>query len=74
MKDSNNEDLEFTVDDLFNTELSTKDYGFIMTAEGDLKAVFMPSDAHEILPELIQEVFKLFGIEDPVGVQVHTVH
>lgn len=74
MKDKSEKDLEFTVDDLFNTELSTKDYGFIMTQDGDLKAVFVPRDMESHVPEVIQKVFHLFGIEDPVCVQVHTVH
>lgn len=74
MKDKSEKDLEFTTDDLFNNELSTQDYGFIMTADGDLKAVFMPRDFEFQVPEVIQKVFNLFGIEDPVSVQVHTVH
>jgi hypothetical protein len=67
-------DLEVTVDDIFDSELSTADYGFIMNGAGELKAVFMPRDGGFDVPEVIQKVFNLFGIKDPEGVQVHTVH
>lgn len=70
-----NTDLEVaTVDDIFDSELSTADYGFIMTGDGELKAVFMPREGGFHVPELILKVFNLYGIKDPTDVQIHTVH
>ena len=59
--------------DLYDDEITDEDYGFILGPDGELKSVFMPLDYFEI-PEKVREVFRLFGIDDPESVQVHTVH
>ena len=74
MKNKSKADREVTADDRFDNELSSADYGFIMDTDGNLKVVFMPSDMYEKIPDVIQKVFQLFGIDDPGGVQVHTIH
>lgn len=74
MKNKSKADRDVSKDELFNDELSSSDYGFIMTNDGDLKAVFVPYDAVEEIPDVIQKVFHLFGIERPLEVKVHTIH
>jgi hypothetical protein len=59
--------------DIYDTEITSKDYGFIVGPDGNLKSVFMPTDYFDI-PENVREVFKLFGINEPEQVMVHSIH
>lgn len=76
MKNKRKADREVTINDVFDTELTPTDYGFIMTGDGTLKAVFVPRDMDEYagIPESVQQVFVLFGIKEPESVTVHSIH
>lgn len=49
--------------DLYDTEIADDDYGFIFSADGELKSVFLPDQFGEV-PEKIQKILELFGIND----------
>lgn len=67
VKDSKLEQTEF-----FN-EFTTEDYAFIIDDAGELKSVLMPADGRD-LPQAVKKVFRVFGIKNPLDVQIHTVH
>lgn len=56
------EDLEEeTVEDKLDAAMEFEDFGFIITATGDIKAVFMP-DTYDSLPDNVQKIFTMFGV------------
>lgn len=72
MQEKNNE--QKSCDEEFQEEITSKDYGFIVSDEGELKAVFMPTDNAMFIPASVKRVFKIFGIKNPDTIDVHTVH
>lgn len=64
---------EKTNNEEFQEEMTSKDYGFIVSDEGELKAVFVPRSSIYV-PQEVRKVFKIFGIKSPETVDVHTVH
>lgn len=56
---------EYTIDDVFNEEITEEDYGFIVGPDGQLKAVFLPETAPFKTHKTIQRICKIFGIADP---------
>jgi hypothetical protein len=61
-------------DEQVESEIEDSDFGFIITEEGELKAVFMPLNNDYTIPDNVREVFKLFGIKSPESVEAHTIH
>lgn len=55
---------EVTVDDMYETEISEEDYGFILGPNGELKSVFMPEVVPFKSPKNVQKILKLFGVHD----------
>jgi len=55
---------EVTVDDMYETEISEEDYGFILGPNGELKSVFMPEVIPFKQPKNIQRILKIFGVHD----------
>jgi hypothetical protein len=55
---------EVTVDDMYETEISDDDYGFILGPNGELKSVFMPEVVPFKQPKNIQKILKIFGVHD----------
>jgi hypothetical protein len=51
-------------DDMYDTEIADDDYGFIFDSNGDIKSVFLPDHIPSQLPEKIQKLLELFGIND----------
>lgn len=58
------ENLDQDHDEFYDDEISDDDYGFIFDADGNLKSVFFPDEADFGVPETIQKVLDIFGIED----------
>ncbi len=68
------QEQEFTVDDVFNEEITEDDYGFIVGPDGKLKAVFLPDNAPFKTHRTIQRICKIFGITDPAQLENATLH
>jgi hypothetical protein len=67
------DEVEF--DDVYETEISDEDYGFVLGPDGELKAVFLPEDLPFSPPEKIAKILELFGISDLEQVeQATTLH
>lgn len=62
-KSAQTQDLE--LDDIYDTEISDEDYGFIFGPDGELKSVFLPESLPFKTPENIQKILEIFGITDP---------
>jgi len=45
-------------------ELDSQDYGFIISADGELKHLFTPDDFYLDPPPLVKKILKLLGIKD----------
>lgn len=56
-----------------DSEISDEDYGIIIHPNGDIKALFMPSDYFEI-PETVLKILKVLGVTNPDDMTSHTVH
>jgi len=63
-------DLELEEDDDFDPT----DYGFIISADGELKSIMYPEDLLGDPPEEIQLILKLFGISGIDATEGHTIH
>jgi len=63
-------ELELEEDD----EHDPSDYGFIISADGELKSVMYPEDLMEEPPEEIQLILKLFGISSIDTTEGRTLH
>jgi len=55
-------------------EYDPTDYGFIISADGELKSVMYPEDLMEEPPEEIQLILKLFGIANIDTTEGRTLH
>jgi hypothetical protein len=63
-------DLELEEDDDFDPT----DYGFIISADGELKSIMYPENLMGEPPEEIQLILKLFGISDIETAETRTLH
>lgn len=69
------EHQEVDFDDVYEQEIEDDDFGFIVDANGDLKSVFLPDNMSvSDLPESVQKIFELFGIDDPDRLDNTTIH
>mgnify|MGYP003705123539 CR=1 FL=1 len=57
-------DLRIYCEDIYETEISDEDYGFIFGPDGELKSVFLPENIPFQTPENIAKILELFGISD----------
>lgn len=55
---------EINYDDVYDTEISNEDYGFILGPDGELKSVFLPESLPFKAPKNIAKILKIFGIND----------
>ena len=55
---------ETAVDSLDELGLDDGDYGFIISADGELKHLFTPEDFALYPPKTVQKILKIFGIKD----------
>ena len=50
--------------DVYDTDISEEDYGFILGPDGELKSVFLPEHIPFKTPKNIAKILKVFGIPD----------
>lgn len=55
---------EYEVQDVYDSEISDDDYGFIFGPDGELKSVFLPDNVPFKTPKNIAKILKMFGITD----------
>lgn len=68
------QEQELGIDELYDTEISDEDYGFILGPNGELKSVFLPDSLPFKTPKNIAKIFKMFGITDPEQLDNTTLH
>ena len=68
------QDQELGMGDVYDTEISDEDYGFIVGPDGELKSVFLPDNLPFKQPKNIQKIFKIFGIRDAEQLDNDTLH
>jgi hypothetical protein len=54
-------------------DLTDDDYGFIIRADGQIKALFMPTEYFDI-PQTVLDILKTLGVGHPNDIMSHTVH
>ena len=59
------QDQELEMGDIYDTEISDEDYGFILGPDGELKSVFLPESMPFELPEKLAKIFEILGYSDP---------
>lgn len=57
------EELEEVVDDSL-LEIDHGDYGFVISADGELKHMFTPDEFYLDPPPVVRKILKLLGIKD----------
>jgi hypothetical protein len=55
---------ETAADSLDELGLDDGDYGFIISADGELKHLFTPEEFALYPPKTVQRILKIFGIKD----------
>ena len=68
------QDQEIDVGDIYDTEISDEDYGFVLGPDGELKSVFLPDNIPFKQPKNVQKIFKMFGIRDAEQLDNDTLH
>jgi hypothetical protein len=71
---NNNTTSAVEVEDLEDDEYDPSDYGFIISADGELKSIMYPEDLMGEPPEEIQLIMKLFGVGDLETSETRTLH
>jgi hypothetical protein len=61
-------------DDVYDTEISDEDYGFILGPDGELKSIFLPENMPFKPPKNIARILKMFGINDADQLDNNTLH
>jgi hypothetical protein len=65
---------EIEHDELYDTDISSEDYGFILGPDGELKSIFLPDSLPFKTPKNIAKILKMFGITDPEQFNNDTLH
>ena len=67
--DNKDNTIQGTFEDLYETEVSSTDYVFVVSGDGALKSVFCPdlADINSEVPMTINDILKVFGIKDIGG-------
>lgn len=55
-------------------EYDERDFGFIISPEGDLKSIMFPENLMEDPPKEIKKILKIFGIKDLHDIAPKTLH
>jgi hypothetical protein len=56
---------EVDISEVFDTEITDEDYGFVVGPDGELKSIFIPEHLPFKTNKKLQKLFKIFGITDP---------
>jgi hypothetical protein len=62
------------LEDLDDDEYDPTDYGFIISADGELKSVMYPEELMGEPPEEIKLIMQIFGISDIETIDSRTLH
>jgi hypothetical protein len=62
------------LDNLEDDEYDPTDYGFIISADGELKSVMYPEELMGEPPEEIKLIMEIFGISDIETIDDRTLH
>jgi hypothetical protein len=62
------------LEDLEDDEYDPTDYGFIISADGELKSVMYPEELMGEPPEEIKLIMEIFGISDIETLDNRTLH
>lgn len=65
---------ELSINDVYDTEITDEDYGFIIGPDGELKSIFLPENLPFKTPKNIAKILKMFGITDPAQLEEITLH
>jgi len=68
------QDQEAEMQDIYDTEITDEDYGFIFGPDGELKSVFLPDRMPFKCPKKIAKILKIFGVNDPEQLNDTTLH
>ena len=68
------QEQEAGFEDIYDTEITDEDYGFIFGPDGELKSVFLPDHMPFKCPKKIARILKIFGINDPEQLNNTTLH
>ena len=71
-KAEQNQELEMS--DVYDTEITDDDYGFIIGPDGELKFAFVPEVLPWKPPKNIAKILKMFGIQDAEQLDDTTLH
>lgn len=72
MPKNNEVEVEEIPDD--DDEFSEGDYGFIITAAGDLKSIVYPEDLMDDPPPEIKKILRIFGIKNIHQIEPKNLH
>ena len=68
-------EVEQEIDEMYETDISDEDYGFIIGPDGELKSLFLPDNVPFKAPKNIEKILKIFGIKDISNIdQDQTIH
>ena len=66
------DDYDNGVEEEFEEKMTSRDYGFILDADGDLKAVVMPYECFE-LPDKVVALLHSLGVTNPECITGHFI-
>ena len=55
---------ELEIDEFEDAEIADNDYGFIISADGELKHLFTPNEFFLDPPPVVRKILEALGIED----------
>lgn len=67
------QDIIENIDDDFE-EYDERDFGFIISPEGELKSIMFPENLMDDPPKEIKRILKIFGIKDLNDITPKTLH
>jgi hypothetical protein len=57
-----------------NDDLGADDFGFILGPDGSLKSFMIPEHLMDAIPEEVQWILDMFGIDDVHGIATRVLH
>lgn len=72
--DKEKQELIEEVNDEEFEEYDERDFGFIISPEGDLKSIMFPENLMEDPPKEIKKILKIFGIKDLHDITPKSLH